>query len=64
MMRVRDSAKYVLLFVVPRPQPAQWAELLASYQRRIAPLGFRELTEIGSYPEALYVCKLAVKEAF
>ena len=28
------------------------------------PLGFRELSEIGSYPEALYVCKLALKEAF
>lgn len=64
LMRVRDGEKGVLLFVVPRPEPSQWADLLATYSRRIAPLGFRELSEIGSYPEALYVCKLALKEAF
>lgn len=64
LMRVRDGEKFVLLFVIPRPEPSQWAELLASYQRRIAPLGFEELTQIATYPEALYVCKLAVKEVF
>lgn len=64
LMRVRDGEKGVLLFVVPRPEPSQWADLLATYSRRIAPLGFRELSEIGSYPPALYVCKLEVREAF
>lgn len=64
LMRVPDGDKGLLLFVAPRPEPAQWVELLASYARRIAPLGFRELSEIGSYPSALYVCKLEVREAF
>jgi hypothetical protein len=64
LMRVREGEKLVLIFIVPRPEPAQWGDLLATYSRRIAPLGFRELSEIGSYPEALYVCKLALKEAF
>jgi hypothetical protein len=64
LMRVREGEKGVLLFVVPRPEPSQWADLLVTYSRRIAPLGFRELSEIASYPEALYVCKLALKEAF
>jgi hypothetical protein len=64
LMRVREGEKGVLLFVVPRPEPSSWADLLSSYQRRIAPLGFRELSDIASYPEALYVCKLALKEAF
>ena len=64
LMRVREGEKGVLLFVVPRPEPTQWAELLATYSRRIAPLGFRELTDTSVYPEALYVCKLALKEAF
>jgi hypothetical protein len=64
LMRVREGGKFVLLFVVPRPASEKWAELLASYQRRIAPLGFKELTSISEYPEQLYICKLAVKEAF
>jgi hypothetical protein len=64
LMRVREGEKGVLLFVVPRPEPSQWADLLASYARRIAPLGFRELSEIGAYPESLYVCKLEVREVF
>jgi hypothetical protein len=64
LMRVRDGEKGVLLFIVPRPEPAQWADLLASYARRIAPLGFSELSDISAYPAALYVCKLALKEAF
>jgi hypothetical protein len=64
LMRVRDGDRGVLLFIVPRPEPGQWAELLASYSRRIAPLGFEELTSVADYPEALYVCKLALKEAF
>lgn len=64
LMRVSDGEKGVLLFVLPRPEPKQWSELIEVYARRIAPLGFRELTEVGSYPEELYVCKLAVKEMF
>jgi len=64
LMRVREGERGVLLFVVPRPEPAQWSELLAGYARRIAPLGFEELSAVGEYPEALYVCKLAVREAF
>jgi hypothetical protein len=64
LMRVREGQKGVLLFIVPRPEPAQWADLLALYSRRIAPLGFEELTSVADYPEPLYVCKLALKEAF
>jgi hypothetical protein len=64
LMRVRDPGKGVLLFIVPRPEPGQWAELLQTYSRRIAPLGFRELSDVSAYPEALYICKLEVQEAF
>lgn len=64
LMRVRDPEKGVLLFIVPRPEPAQWADLLQTYSRRIAPLGFRELSDITKYPESLYICKLAVQEMF
>ena len=64
LMRVRDGDKFELMFIVPRPEPSQWSDLLASYQRRIAPLGFKELTQIDAYPIELYVCKLAVKEMF
>jgi hypothetical protein len=64
LMRVRDGEKGVLLFIVPRPEPAQWADLLTTYSRRIAPLGFKELSDIAAYPPTLYICKLAVQEAF
>lgn len=64
LMRVHEGDKAVLLFVLPKPRPEQWAELMASYRRRIAPIGFEELTDIGAYPGELYVCKLALKEAF
>jgi hypothetical protein len=64
LMRVREGEKGVLLFIVPRPEPSQWADLLTTYSRRIAPLGFKELSDTSAYPEALYVCKLALKEAF
>jgi len=64
LMRVRDGDKRMLLFIVPRPEPSEWANLLETYSRRIAPLGFKELSDIAVYPQALYVCKLALKEAF
>lgn len=64
LMRVREGEKGVLLFIVPRPEPSQWADLLTTYSRRIAPLGFKELSDISAYPTALYICKLAVQEAF
>lgn len=64
LLRVSEGDRAVLLFVLPRPDPAQWSELLATYQRRIAPIGFRELTAIEAYPAPLYVCKLELVEAF
>lgn len=64
LMRVPDGDRGVLLFVLPRPAPDAWAELLATYSRRIAPLAFREESDVSAYPEGLYVCKLGVKEAF
>ena len=64
LLRVPDGDRAVLLFVVPRPSPAQWTDLLATYQRRIAPITFSEQTAIADYPEELYVCKLDLKEMF
>jgi len=64
LMRVPDPDRAVLLFVLPRPSPAQWSDLLATYARRIAPLAFDEQSRIEDYPDALYVCKLALKEMF
>ena len=64
LLRAPDGERGVLLFVLPRPSPAEWAELLATYQRRIAPIGFEEHSNVADYPEALYVCKLGLKEMF
>jgi hypothetical protein len=64
LMRVPDPDRAVLLFVLPRPSPAQWSDLLATYARRIAPLAFDEQSRIDDYPDALYVCKLGLKELF
>jgi hypothetical protein len=64
LLRVRDGERGVLLFVLPRPSPEQWGDLLDTYQRRIAPITFAEQSLIQSYPPEVYVCKLALKEAF
>ena len=64
LLRAPDGDKAVLLFVLPRPSPADWADLLATYQRRIAPISFEERSDVVDYPDALYVCKLALKEMF
>lgn len=64
LMRVPAGERAVLLFVLPRPSAAEWADLLATYSRRIAPLAFREESDVSAYPEPLYVCKLGIKETF
>jgi hypothetical protein len=64
LLRVPDGDRAVLLFVYPRPEPAQWTELMSAYARRIAPMSFREESDLSAYPPELYVCKLAVSEGF
>jgi hypothetical protein len=64
LLRAPDGDKVVLLFVLPRPAPEQWSDLLETYQRRIAPITFSEQSLIEAYPDALYVCKLALREMF
>ncbi len=64
LLRVPDGDRAVLLFVIPRPAPEQWSALLETYQRRIAPITFAEQSLIQAYPDAVYVCKLALKEMF
>jgi hypothetical protein len=64
LMRAPDPDREVLLLVVPRPGPDQWKDLLATYARRIAPLAFEEKSDVGAYPDELYVCKLGLKEMF
>lgn len=64
LMRAPDPDREVLLFVLPRPAPDQWKDLLATYARRIAPLAFEEQSDVAAYPAALYVCKLTLKEMF
>jgi hypothetical protein len=64
LLRAPDGDKAVLLFVLPRPSPDHWTELLATYQRRITPITFAEQSNIADYPPPLYVCKLTLKEMF
>jgi hypothetical protein len=64
LLRVPDGDRAVLLFVYPRPDPAQWTELMSAYSRRIAPISFTEESALGEYPPELYVCRLSVSEAF
>ncbi|MEO6196714.1 MAG: hypothetical protein ABIP58_01255 [Dehalococcoidia bacterium] len=64
LMRAPDPDREVLLFVLPRPAPDQWKDLLATYARRIAPLAFEEMSDVATYPDELYVCKLGLKEMF
>jgi hypothetical protein len=54
----------LLLFVYPRPDAAQWSELMASLARRIAPISFKEESDVGAYPPELYACRLSVSEGF
>lgn len=64
LMRAPDPDREVLLFVLPRPGPDEWKELLGTYARRIAPLAFEEKSDVAAYPDELYVCKLGLKEMF
>jgi len=64
LLRVPDGARAVLLFVYPRPDAAQWSELMLSLVRRIAPIGFTETSALAGYPPDLYICKLSVSEGF
>jgi hypothetical protein len=64
LLRVPDGERLALLFVYPRPDPAQWSELLSSLARRIAPITFTEESDVASYPPEVYVCKLSVSEGF
>jgi hypothetical protein len=64
LMRAPDPDREVLLFVLPRPAPNEWKDLLSTYARRIAPLAFEEKSDISAYPDELYVCKLGLKEMF
>jgi hypothetical protein len=64
LLRVADGDRAVLLFVYPRPEPAQWSELMSAYARRIAPISFTEESDLSAYPPELYVCKLTVSEGF
>ncbi len=64
LMRAPDPDREVLLFVLPRPAPSEWKDLLATYARRIAPLAFEEKSDVAAYPGELYVCKLGLKEMF
>jgi hypothetical protein len=37
---------------------------MAAYSRRIAPISFREESDLAGYPPELYVCKLSVSGGF
>ena len=64
LLRVPDGDRVVLLFIYPRPDAAQWSELMSSLARRIAPIDFTETSTVAGYPPDLYVCKLSVSEGF
>jgi len=64
LLRVPDGERAVLLFVHPRPDAAQWSELMSAYAGRIAPIGFTEESALADYPPDLYICKLSVSERF
>jgi len=64
LLRVPDGDRAVLLFVYPRPDAAQWSELMLSLARRIAPIDFTETSALAEYPPDLYICKLSVSEGF
>ena len=64
LLRVPDGDRAVLLFVYPRPDAAQWSELMSSLARRIAPIDFAETSALADYPPDLYICKLSVSEGF
>ena len=64
LLRVPDGTPHIVLFVFPRPATDAWAETMGSYKRRIAPIGVEEESSPEGYPEALYVCKLAVSGGF
>jgi hypothetical protein len=64
LLRVPDGDRAVLLFVYPRPDAAQWSELMLSLARRIAPIDFTETSALADYPPDLYICKLSVSEGF
>jgi len=64
LVRVPDGDRAVLLFVYPRPDAAQWSELMSSLARRIAPISFTETSVLSEYPPDLYICKLSVSEGF
>lgn len=64
LLRVNDGDRAVLLFVYPRPDAAQWAEIMEAYARRITPLGFKEESAVSEYPKELYICKLSVTGGF
>jgi hypothetical protein len=64
LLRVPDGDRAVLLFVYPRPDAAQWSELMLSLARRIAPIDFTETSALAGYPPDLYICKLSVSEGF
>lgn len=64
LMRVSEGTVGVVLFVHPTPKPERWAEMLDAYQRRVTPIVIAEETSVTDYPEALYICKLAVKGGF
>jgi hypothetical protein len=64
LLRVPDGSAHIVLFVFPRPSADAWAETMASYKRRVAPIEVEETTSPEGYPEALYVCKLAVSGGF
>jgi hypothetical protein len=64
LLRVSDGGRAVLLFVYPRPDAAQWAEIMEAYARRITPIGFKEESVVSEYPPELYICKLSVTGGF
>lgn len=64
LLRVPDGTPMILLFVYPRPEPDAWTSLMESYSQRIYPISVKEQSAVGDYPEALYICKLAVEGAF
>jgi hypothetical protein len=64
LMRVPDGETAVVLFVYPRPQPADWAEQMSTFSRRIAPISFKEESRLEDYPEALYICRLRLAGGF
>jgi hypothetical protein len=64
LLRVHEGDRAVVLFVYPRPDPAQWADIMDAYARRIAPIGFKEESAIAEYPPELYICKLRLTGGF